>query len=86
VAIRLVQKWKKTKAVPASDIKMDTILNNDNIKRGVVRWDALSHMNVVGSCSPPLKNGDGLCLYFALDIRLTEPKAYQRRSKMKLFH
>jgi hypothetical protein len=38
-AVKLVQKWKKTKPVPASDLKMDTTLKNGNMERGIVRWE-----------------------------------------------
>jgi nucleoredoxin len=38
-AIKLVQKWKKTKPVPASDLKIDTTLKNGNMERGIVRWE-----------------------------------------------
>jgi nucleoredoxin len=38
-AVKLVQKWKKTKPVPASDLKIDTTLKNGNMERGIVRWE-----------------------------------------------
>jgi nucleoredoxin len=37
--VTLVQKWKKTKPVPASDLKIDTTLKNGNMERGIVCWE-----------------------------------------------
>jgi hypothetical protein len=33
------KRWKKTKPVPASDLKMDMTLKNGNMERGIVRWE-----------------------------------------------
>jgi nucleoredoxin len=39
VATKLVQKWKKTKPIPACDLKTDMTLKNGSLARGIVRWE-----------------------------------------------